>query len=53
MLPTYFIEYFQKGYRMIVKCDINGFIIKACEVVERHDGTDCGTKNREYFEVHV
>jgi len=38
---------------MIGACNINGFIIEACEVVERHENARRGTMDRERFETFL
>jgi hypothetical protein len=37
---TYFEDHNSKRYTMIAACDINGFIIKTCEIIERERGVN-------------
>jgi len=57
-LVAYFEEDFKKRYTLIGACDIQGFVIDACEIVERENGKDDkdkqrGTVDMDRFERHV
>ena len=53
VLPTYFSEHFKKTYTMIGAANINGFILSACEVVERDRSESRGTIDTLRFERYI
>jgi DDE superfamily endonuclease len=57
-IPGYFAEHHCKQYTFIGACNINGFIIEACDTVERESGSSDndpthGTVNRDHFKLWV
>lgn len=50
VIEAHFEEHFRPRYTLIGACDINGFVVPACRIVERESE---GTVDMERFERYV
>jgi hypothetical protein len=58
VIDSFFEEDFRKRYTLIAACDLNGFVLSACKIVEREGDKndrdpDRGTVTMERFEAYV